>query len=143
MRPPAIGYLRKDVSGSAQGWHETQIQGLAKRFKYDLAKIIAFSERVDDPLQRLLNTIASTKAEAVFVPSVEHFGGEIPEVLTKACDVVIVDTEETLARRLPTLFDPPISSEGELCGHRDSRDRTAVAGRSGLPRVQSGATPVT
>lgn len=107
MNPAAIGYLRADVSGTSQVWHETQIRSLAKRFGYDLGRIVVFNARTDDPLRRLLIVVGKTKAEAVFVPSEEHFGGPVPKSLIDVCDVVAVDSEHTHSRQLANVFDPP------------------------------------
>jgi hypothetical protein len=98
MKPPAIGYLRSDVSGQRQQWDETQIRRLAKRFGYDLAKIVVFGAHTDDPTQRLINVVQSTSAEAVFVPSIAHLGGEVPAKLVAVTEVNTVSPEETYAR---------------------------------------------
>lgn len=144
MRPPAIGYLHKGVSGTAQAWDETGIRSLARRFGYDLSKIVTFTDRVDDPVKRLLNTVESTDAEAVFIPSRKHLGDEIPAALIEACDVIEVDTEISHARTLPSVFDPPPASEGDTVGDRASRDRPAVTGRCGLPGGEgAAASPLT
>lgn len=43
--------------------------------------------------------MSRTHAEAVFVPSANHFdGGEVPGEIVQVADVVTVDTEETFAR---------------------------------------------
>ncbi|MFD4442546.1 hypothetical protein ACFWPK_22525 [Nocardia sp. NPDC058519] len=131
MRPTAIGYIRADVSGSRKVWDQIQIRTLAERLGYRPIKTIEFSEHTADPIAQLLSTIARDEVEAVVVPSVEHLGGEIPESLISAADVVIVSPEEAHSRRLPNLFDPPSStSEGDPHGRGSAgaRDR-AVAGR--------------
>lgn len=142
MKPVAIGYLHKGISGTAQAWDETRIRSLARRLGYDLSKIVTFTDRVDNPMKRLLITVGSTGAEAVFVPSRKHLGGEVPASLVNACDVVEVDTETTHARTLSSVFDPP-TSEGDTVGHRDSRDRPAVAGGCGLPCGEGAETSLT
>ncbi|WP_328411738.1 hypothetical protein [Nocardia sp. NBC_00403] len=43
MKPTAIGYLRSDISGTAQNWDEIRMRSLAKRYGYDLAKNIVFT----------------------------------------------------------------------------------------------------
>ncbi|NNH75021.1 hypothetical protein HLB23_35105 [Nocardia uniformis] len=84
-QPTAIGYLRRDVSGIRQEWDETHIRSLARRFGYDLAKIVAFGPDTDAPITRLIN-VART-VDAVIVPSVEHFdGGAVPGPLVKVAD---------------------------------------------------------
>lgn len=98
-KPIAIGYLRRDVSGTRQDWDETRIRSLAARFGYDLCKTLAFDSGTDRPVHRIKVAVSRTRAEAVFVPSADHFdGGEVPGELVQAADVVTVDTEETFAR---------------------------------------------
>ncbi|MFQ6393293.1 recombinase family protein [Nocardia sp. KC 131] len=97
-RPTAIGYLRRDVSGIAQEWDEIQIRSVAKRLGYDLAKTVVFGRETDRPECRLLNVIRAVDADAVIVPSAEHFDGSIPDPLVQACDVVTVSPENTYAR---------------------------------------------
>lgn len=98
VNPPAIGYLRKDVSGAHQQWDEAQMRSLAKRLGYRLTKTVTFGAQTDNPLQRLMNVIENVAAEAVLTPSLTHFGGEIPDVLVKAADVITVQPETTYAR---------------------------------------------
>lgn len=74
------------------------MQSLAKRLGYRLTKTVTFGAHTDDPVQRLVNVVESVAAEAVLTPSLSHFGGEIPDVLVKAADVITVDPEQTYAR---------------------------------------------
>lgn len=113
MKPPAIGYLRTDVSGPSQTWDETRIRSLARRYGYDLSRIVAFSERTDDPAKRLLNVVANTAAEAVFAPSEKHFDGPVPQSLVNVVDVITVDDEQTRSRDLAARLQPsqPVPSE--------------------------------
>ncbi|MBO0855754.1 MAG: hypothetical protein J2P18_18540 [Nocardia sp.] len=98
MTFPAIGYLRKDVSGEQQRWDETQIRRLAKRLGYNLCKTIVFTDRTPNPVGQLINTATGTGAEALFVPSAEHFDGVVPADLVKVTDVIIVASQSTYAR---------------------------------------------
>ncbi|MFD4438968.1 hypothetical protein ACFWPK_04220 [Nocardia sp. NPDC058519] len=133
MKPPAIGYLRSDVSGARKVWDQVQIRAVSARLGYRLIKTIEFSQHTDDPLAQLLSTIARDEVDAVVTPSAEHLGGEIPESLISAADVVIVSPEEAHSRRLANLFDPPSStSEGDLRGDSDSRARDRAAGARSL-----------
>ncbi|MFD4457716.1 hypothetical protein [Nocardia sp. NPDC058480] len=131
MRPPAIGYIRADISGARKVWDQIQIRTLTERLGYRLLKTIEFSQHTDDPLAQLLSTIERDEVDAVVTPSTEHLGGEIPEALISAADVVIVSSEEAHSRRLAGLFDPPSStSEGDPPHGRGSagaRDRAAGA----------------
>lgn len=96
----AIGYLRRDVSGSRQPWDEEQIRSLARRFGYDLSRIVAFSQHTDEPHQRLCNVVGRVGATAVFVPSTDHFPipEEVPASLLHLTDIVTVDTQFTYTR---------------------------------------------
>ncbi|MFI6172968.1 hypothetical protein ACIBCN_39750 [Nocardia sp. NPDC051052] len=97
--PAALGYLRKDVSGEAQAWHDTQMRSLAKRLGYNLTKTVIFGADTERPIDALLNVARRTAAEAVIVPSAAHFeGGTIPSDLTKMVDVITVMPEDTHAR---------------------------------------------
>ncbi|QIS13028.1 hypothetical protein [Nocardia arthritidis] len=100
LRPKAIGYLRRDVSGVSQVWDETLIRSTAKRLGYDLAKTIAFGPETDAPVARLIATARRIDAEAVIVPGPAHFDGEIPAEVVRVCDVITVSPENTFARRL-------------------------------------------
>lgn len=102
MKPPAIGYLRRDISGVAQPWDETQIRSLAERLGYRFTKTVAFSDRTTDPLGRLLAVVASTAAVAVVTPSLAHLD-DLPEAVLAACDIVTVTPEITHSRTLPAL----------------------------------------
>lgn len=112
--PPAIGYLRSDVSGVSQAWDEARIRSLARRFGYDLSRIVVFSERTDDPVRRLLNVATHTEAVAVFAPSEKHFGGPVPPSLVNVCDVVTVDDEHTRSRDLAARLQPPQPVPSEI-----------------------------
>ncbi|MFR9752194.1 hypothetical protein ACL02S_14325 [Nocardia sp. 004] len=99
-RPTALGYLRRDVSGISQTWHETQIRSLAKRLGYDLAKTVVFGPWTDNPVVQLMNQVWDADAKAVLVPGVEHFGTEVPAELVKLADVITVTPEVTYARSI-------------------------------------------
>ncbi|MBL1075474.1 hypothetical protein JK358_13830 [Nocardia sp. 2] len=99
-KPKAIGYLRRDVSGVHQQWHEYQMRSLASRYGYDYAKTLAFGPEVDRPVHRIRVTVSRIGAEAVFTPSKHHFDGEeVPAELVQVVDVVTADSAETYARR--------------------------------------------
>ncbi|MFJ9370128.1 hypothetical protein ACIRRA_37700 [Nocardia sp. NPDC101769] len=99
MIPKAIGFLRRDVSGMRQDWDETQIRSLAARSGYDLCKVVAFGPTTDSPMQRLRTVAIRTGAEAIFVPSLRHFGGAmVPVEISEIADVTAADTEEKVRR---------------------------------------------
>lgn len=106
--PTALGYLRTDVSGVSQQWDESEIRRLAARYGYDLAEIVVYDPISDrPPFARLKAQATRLDAEAVFVPSLEHFEeGEAPGSLVQRMDVVTVHPESTYSRRvLPPLPD--------------------------------------
>ncbi|WP_405137959.1 hypothetical protein [Nocardia sp. NBC_01388] len=100
-KPRAVGYLRVDVSGMDQLWEQTQIRRLATRLGYDFADMVIFDPKFGrPPLARLKSQATRLDAEAVLVPSLEHFeGGEVPGTLVQQLDVITADSEETYARR--------------------------------------------
>ncbi|WP_327145972.1 hypothetical protein [Nocardia sp. NBC_01327] len=100
-KPTCIGYLRTDVSGVAQMWDQSQIRRLAERLGYDFADMVIYDPKFGrPPLARLRAQATRLDAEAVVVPSPEHFeGGEIPAALVLQVDVIVVNPEETYARR--------------------------------------------
>lgn len=110
-KPRAIGYLRRDVSGSRQKLDETQIRSLAARFGYDLCKTLVFGQDTERPIHRLCVAVDRSAAEAVFTPSTGHFEyWQVPAELVRIVDVVTVNDEHTYARypdgRLPRLGGP-------------------------------------
>ncbi|NKX90947.1 hypothetical protein [Nocardia coubleae] len=98
MKPFALGYLRSDLAGPSQHWHEIRIRSLAKRYGYDLAKTIVFSDRTKDPIHQLISSVRNARAEAIFTPHVGHLGADIPSDLVSVCDIITVDDESTYAR---------------------------------------------
>ncbi|GAB0107692.1 hypothetical protein JMUB6875_66890 [Nocardia sp. JMUB6875] len=96
--PTAIAYLRSDISGARQSWDETNNRSTAKRLGYDLAKTVVFTQHTDDPIQRLINVARRLGADAVVVPSLAHFGGQIPAQLVAVADVITVEPHQTYAR---------------------------------------------
>lgn len=97
-RPSALGFLRKDVSGSHQQWDENQVRRLAERLGYDLCRVFVFDEHTDRPIVRLCTAVSRLDADAVVTPSPAHFGGEIPGELVRRADVIAVGPEFTYAR---------------------------------------------
>ncbi|MGW4368667.1 2'-5' RNA ligase family protein [Nocardia takedensis] len=107
--PTAIGYLRKDVSGVHQQWDETRIRSHARRLGYELAKTVTFSTATDDPEARLINVVRSLEIDAVIAPSLDHFGGAVPEILVRSVELnVLAPRPATYARRHDTLAFAPI-----------------------------------
>ncbi|NNH74795.1 hypothetical protein HLB23_33935 [Nocardia uniformis] len=98
-RPRAVGYLRRDISGVRKDWDENQVRSLAAKFGYDLCKIFVFGSNTDQPLHRLRIAVERTHADAVVVPSVDHFaGGQIPTELQAVATIITVSPEQSLPR---------------------------------------------
>lgn len=99
IKPKALGYLRRDISGARQGWDEAQIRSVAAQFGFDLCKILAFGPETDRPVHRIGVAADRVGAGAVVVPSSAHFdGGEIPSALTAFVEVITVSPEQTFPR---------------------------------------------
>lgn len=96
--PTAIGYLRTDVSGIRQTWDETQIRSLAGKLGYNYLKLVAFSNATLDPLERLATLARRLDVDAVVTPSLEHVGGQVPELVVAAADVITVSPQKSYAR---------------------------------------------
>ncbi|MEV6219609.1 hypothetical protein [Nocardia sp. NPDC051833] len=127
MRPIALGYLRSDLSGAAQNWDEIRIRSLAKRYGYNLAKTIVFTDRTADPLTTLIAIVRRIGAEAIFVPHRRHLGAELPPVLVGTCDVITVDDESTYARAYLADRSRPVyhsDQEGLIRRSRSERSTT-------------------
>ncbi|WP_330249767.1 hypothetical protein OG874_26065 [Nocardia sp. NBC_00565] len=89
-----IGFLRPDVSGEASGQDEARIHALAAECGWSVI-LMYYGDR-DRPggavINRLMNLAYSERANAVIVPSADHFEpGDIP-ALVKIVDVICVDT---------------------------------------------------
>ncbi|MGW2665927.1 hypothetical protein ACWCW7_33670 [Nocardia tengchongensis] len=97
--PTALGYLRTDISGIQQPWDEQRMRSLASRLGYAVVKTVAFSDRTDDPIERLANVVENLQVDAVVVPGTHHFDrGEVPARIVQLADVITVDPEATYAR---------------------------------------------
>ncbi|MEV6058938.1 hypothetical protein ACIGO9_07770 [Nocardia asteroides] len=103
MKPPAIGYLRRDISGVAQSWDETQIRSLAERLGYRFTKTVVFSNRTTDPIGRLLDVVTTTEAVAVVIPDLTHLDPDLPDALLARCDIITVSPEVVHPRTIPAL----------------------------------------
>ncbi|MFE4459166.1 hypothetical protein ACFROC_17575 [Nocardia tengchongensis] len=138
-KPTCLGYLRTDVSGVAQLWDETQVRRLAERFGYDLAEVVVYDPNSGrPPLARLRAQATRLDAEAVIVPSPEHFaGGEIPGTLVQRLDVITVSPEETYARHavppLPDRWPARADGAGSLPCHSDAREFAGIGDAVGAP----------
>ncbi|WP_280268093.1 hypothetical protein [Nocardia wallacei] len=95
----ALGYLRKDVSRQRQQWDEAQIRALARRLGYNLRKTITFGEHTTDPVRQLTAAVTHMAADAIIVPSIDHFDDNmVPADLVRIADVITIAPERTYAR---------------------------------------------
>ncbi|MEU0538544.1 hypothetical protein [Nocardia sp. NPDC005978] len=98
MTPAAIGYLRTDESGARQDWDEIQIRSLARRLGYTLAKTIALGPYTDTHIQCVIAAVCDRDADAVIVPSLDHFDSRIPDLILAVADIITVDPHRTYPR---------------------------------------------
>jgi hypothetical protein len=87
MKPRAIGFLDKDISGTQQDNHEIKIRETAKHKRLDLARTLVPGPEVDNPIQRLLTMVRRLQAAAVITPRLGHLGG-CENVVIAACTVI-------------------------------------------------------
>ncbi|NUS91078.1 MAG: hypothetical protein HOQ36_01505 [Nocardia sp.] len=95
-KAPAIAYLRTDVSGARQHRDECRMRGLSERLGYLLGKTLVLCAASHSRIDRLLALIAMERAEAVFVPHLDHLEGDHLRVVPYAD--VIVAADEVYAR---------------------------------------------
>ncbi|WP_246023258.1 hypothetical protein [Nocardia yunnanensis] len=88
------------MSGAQQRWDQAQIQHLARRLGYDLCKTLVFGPETDRPIIRVRTALSRLQADAVIVPSLAHFGGQLPADLAEVADIITVSPENTYARWL-------------------------------------------
>lgn len=113
MTATAVGYLRSDVSGGTQELDRAANKVLAERYGYEVVRTVVHSEYTDDPVRRLINTVTKLGVEAVFVPSLAHFGGQLPERLVRIADLNTVAPECTYARSYALLDASPPNNQGD------------------------------
>ncbi len=98
MSFPALGYLHADVSRWQRHHDEAQIACLAQSLGYTLRKTLVFEDRTDDPIQYLLGVVIASDAEAVIVPSLDHFpDSTVPDELIHVADIITVQPEHAYA----------------------------------------------
>ncbi len=103
-KPIAIGYLRRDISGISQNWHEIQIRSLAQRLGYTLSKTIVFGTRTDDPVTQLITAARNAAARAVITPCLRHFSSHLPTELIAEFDLITITPHHTYTRPPPFPF---------------------------------------
>ncbi|MDR7166913.1 hypothetical protein J2W56_000631 [Nocardia kruczakiae] len=97
---PAVAYLRADLSGSSAHLHELWLGRLAVRLGYRLDEIIRveWATRMHG-IALIIANIEIHRAEAVFVPNVDHLDGHLDRIVSRAD--VIEQNGETYARWIP------------------------------------------
>ncbi|MEV0363926.1 hypothetical protein [Nocardia fusca] len=96
---PAIAYLRTDLSGHGQRLDEYRMRRLAVRFGYEVSGVLRVDGTRQQRLLLLEDQIGVHKAEAVFVPTVDHLDGQLGRIVAQAD--VIEQSGETYARWSP------------------------------------------
>lgn len=96
---PAVSYLRVDLSGEGLELDEHRMKRLSIRLGYDLRELIRTDASRTHRLVTLEDRIRSHRAEAVFVPSVDHLDGQLSRIFAQAD--VIEQNGETYARWSP------------------------------------------
>lgn len=84
-RVPAIVYLRTDLCGPV--WTEQRLGRLSLRLGYELCETVRVDAGRSGRLVFLEDRIRLHKAEAVFVPTVEHLDGQLGRIVAQA-DVI-------------------------------------------------------
>ncbi|MFE7799649.1 hypothetical protein [Nocardia sp. NPDC057440] len=92
MRPKAIGFLRRDISGIRRDRHEMEIRSRARELGYDLARMVMLGPSAD-AIDRLVAMLNRLDAAAVIAPSAEHVV-DARDQLCAVCDLVIVTPQE-------------------------------------------------
>lgn len=96
---PAIAYLRTDLSGHGQRLDECRMRRLAIRFGYDVCGVLRVDRTRSQRLVLLEDQIRVNRAEAVFVPTVDHLDGQLGRIVAQVD--VIEQNGETYARWSP------------------------------------------
>lgn len=101
-RVPAVSYARADLSGDGLELDEHRMKRLSIRFGYDLRELIRTDASYPQRLVTLEDRIVSQRAEAVFVPAVDHLDGQLSRIVAQVD--VIDQNGETYARWSPIAF---------------------------------------
>lgn len=84
---PAIAYLRSDLCDHGREWDERRIEKQAQRLGYELCATIRTDSSEIARLSMLLGEIRHHRAEAVFVPAVDHLDGQLNRIM-RVADVI-------------------------------------------------------
>jgi len=94
-KPPAIGFVRWDISGSLMDRDVRAIRTCAARRDFGLVPMTVGPQ--GDPIARLLSAIVRCGAAAVIVPSREHIWAS-RRAVTELCDLIVVSGDAVWER---------------------------------------------
>ncbi|WP_227980006.1 hypothetical protein [Nocardia spumae] len=72
MKPRAVGFLHREISGARQEADEHAIRVTAGTAHLDLARTFACSHLVEQPMQRLENILSRVESNTIIVPELRH-----------------------------------------------------------------------
>ncbi|WP_433206945.1 hypothetical protein ACQP1G_20970 [Nocardia sp. CA-107356] len=102
--PAALGYIRREESGTRRPWDETEIRRAATDLGYSLIKIVVFGNDTDHPAMRLRNVarnmtrVHGVQISAVLTPNLEHLDGDTAPVVEWCEEVVTVANGASYSR---------------------------------------------
>ena len=76
MKPKAVGFLHREISGINQEADEKALRDTARRKHLDLARTFVPSSIVDNPALRLTVILARVQADTIIVPDRTHLGAD-------------------------------------------------------------------
>ncbi|WP_454195063.1 hypothetical protein [Nocardia sp. Marseille-Q1738] len=91
MKPKAIGYLRRDISGRRVRRHELEIRILARTLGYDLARTLVSGPATAAPAE-VLAMIGRLGARAVITPALDHLTPS-ENAITTVCALITLDSD--------------------------------------------------
>ncbi|WP_433620950.1 hypothetical protein [Nocardia sp. CA-120079] len=102
--PAAMGYIRRDESGTRQPWDETEIRRAAQDLGYNLIKTVVFGDDTDHPAMRLRNVarnmtrVRGVEISAVLTPNLKHLDGDVGPVIEWCDEVITVEDGASYSR---------------------------------------------
>jgi len=96
-RRRAIGFIRKDLSGSRVTWDDRAIVRYADTHGFDLARVLIVPENTPDPTVRLIAAAHEVHADVVIAPSLAHVD-RAKRTISEQWDLHVVDTGSTWPR---------------------------------------------
>jgi hypothetical protein len=87
MTPTAIGYVRRDISGTLLPKHEIVIGLTARIRNVIVGRFVVLGPEVDRPALRLLNIAQAFSSSIILVPTLAHLAGDVVKV-NALCEVI-------------------------------------------------------